>query len=165
MLLNNNNLHIKILSSPRLVKKFFLLFLDSVALLLSVYTSIALSLGDLFPSDVLSKSFALFLLIPLAGAIIFTKLGMYRAVVRYMNIKLLQSVAFGVMLLTIVFSFTVLLLNIEGVFLRSLRTSPWHLRLTVKFIIKACFRRPSGLSRESTTLKMDLTVSPAGRDL
>ncbi|NRP38928.1 hypothetical protein XMA121_001549 [Marinobacterium sp. xm-a-121] len=60
---------------------------------------------------------------------------------------------------------TKILENYTKTYLGSLRTSPWHLRLTVKFIIKACFRRPSGLSRESTTLKMDLTVSPAGRDL
>ena len=49
--------------------------------------------------------------------------------------------------------------------LGNLLTSPWYFRLTVKFIIKACIRWPSGLSREGTTQRMDLTVSPKGRGL
>ena len=76
MIKDKNKLHLKILNSSRFTKKLFLLFVDSVALLLSVYTSIALALGSLLPLNVLSEAFSLFLLIPCIGAIIFTKLGM-----------------------------------------------------------------------------------------
>ena len=89
------------LSLPRSSKRMVMVLADMVALLVALWSAFALRLSEWWPQDYLEEAWSLFLVTPLVGVAIFIKLGMYRAVVRYMNVKLLQSVAVGVFLLVL----------------------------------------------------------------
>lgn len=90
---------IKFLSLPRSAKRAVMVFADAGALVLALWSAFALRLSDWWPHAYLVEAWSLFIVAPVVGVLIFVKLGMYRAVVRYMNVKLLQSVALGVFLL------------------------------------------------------------------
>lgn len=90
---------IKFLSLPRSAKRAVMVFADAGALVLALWSAFALRLSDWWPHSYLVEAWSLFAVAPVVGVLIFVKLGMYRAVVRYMNVKLLQSVALGVFLL------------------------------------------------------------------
>jgi FlaA1/EpsC-like NDP-sugar epimerase len=72
---------------------------DILALILALWSAFALRYSDWWPHQQLASSWFLFGIVPLIGVITFAKFGLYRAVVRYMNVRLLQSVALGVMIL------------------------------------------------------------------
>ena len=94
-----NRWHNRFMLLPRNIKRLIMVTADSVALVLALWSAFALRLSDWWPQDYLADAWSLFIATPVIGIAIFVKLGLYRAVVRYMNVKLLQSVALGVFLL------------------------------------------------------------------
>ena len=91
--------HNAFLFLPRNAKRFIMVVADSIALVIALWSAFALRLSDWWPHTYLQDAWSLFVVTPIFGVFIFVKLGLYRAVVRYMNVKLLQSVALGVFLL------------------------------------------------------------------
>lgn len=98
----SSDFHKKFLNMPRSVKRIILIMVDSLALIFSLWSAFALRISEWWPASYLYDAWVMFIVTPIVGVLIFTKLGMYRAVLRYMNIKLLQSVAIGVFLLVLV---------------------------------------------------------------
>lgn len=92
---------LKFLSLPRSAKRVVMVLVDMLALVVALWSAFALRLSEWWPQSYLEEAWSLFLVTPLVGVAIFVKLGMYRAVVRYMNVKLLQAVAVGVFLLVL----------------------------------------------------------------
>lgn len=92
---------LKFLSLPRSAKRLVMVLVDIVALVVALWSAFALRLSEWWPQSYLEEAWSLFLVTPLVGVAIFVKLGMYRAVVRYMNVRLLQAVAVGVFLLVL----------------------------------------------------------------
>ena len=74
-------------------------FADIIALTISLLSAFVLRLSDFWPSSHLNDAAPLFAVVPVSGVLIFSRLGLYRAVVRFINIQLLASVALGVLLL------------------------------------------------------------------
>jgi len=97
--INISEWHDRFLSMSLSTKRFFLVLADMLALSVALWSAFALRLSDWWPSSFLSDAWALFIAAPVAGATIFIKLGLYRALVRYLNVKLFQTVAIGVLLL------------------------------------------------------------------
>lgn len=83
----------------RNAKRGILVFADIVALVFSLWSAFALRFSDWWPAKYLEPSWPLFIFIPLFGVVVFVKLGLYRAVIRYMSVKVLQSIALGVVLI------------------------------------------------------------------
>ena len=115
MHIKSSGLHQKFLNMSRPIKRAILVVADVLALGLALWSAIALRLSEWWPAPYLSDAWALFLLIPLFGVLIFMKLGMYRAVLRYMNVKLLQSVAIGVFLLVLVLYSSAVIFDIGSI--------------------------------------------------
>jgi FlaA1/EpsC-like NDP-sugar epimerase len=98
-LMNTNEWHARFLSMPRSTKRVVMVLADMAALSVALWSAFALRLSDWWPSSYLADAWTLFIATPVVGVAIFIKLGLYRAVVRYMNVKLFQTVAIGVLLL------------------------------------------------------------------
>lgn len=79
---------------PRKVKIFFMLLCDVVLLPLSLWSAVALRLGTWNPD--ISAFWWVFFIIPFVTVPVFIRFGFYRAVVRYMDDKIVYTVIYGV---------------------------------------------------------------------
>ena len=68
---------------------------DAALLVFSLWAAYALRFSQWWPSDWLLEARFLFALMPLIGVFVFTRLGLYRAVIRYVNFQLLAAIATG----------------------------------------------------------------------
>ena len=90
--------HLLFMRLSRNIKRAILVFADIVALLFSLWSAFALRFSEWWPTQYIEPSWPLFIFVPLFGVAVFIKLGLYRAVIRFMNVKVLQSIALGVTL-------------------------------------------------------------------
>lgn len=90
--------HFLFMRLSRNAKRAILVCADITALLFSLWSAFALRFSEWWPTEYIEPSWPLFIFTPLFGVAVFIKLGLYRAVIRFMNIKVLQSIALGVML-------------------------------------------------------------------
>ncbi|MEN0057463.1 MAG: nucleoside-diphosphate sugar epimerase/dehydratase [Bdellovibrio sp.] len=81
---------------PRRVKILIMLLCDMTLLPLALWSSVALRLGTWNPP--ISSFWLLFSLLPFITVPIFIKLGLYRAVIRYLDDKIIYTVVYGVTL-------------------------------------------------------------------
>ena len=105
--------HLKLMSLQRSKKRLLMLSADFVALPLALWSAYALRFSELWPEEYLYPAGWLFVLLPLVGILIFIKLGLYRAVVRYMGAQAIWTVAFGVMILSLMLWASAYVLRIE----------------------------------------------------
>ncbi len=85
----------------RSYKRIIMLCADLIALPLALWSGYALRLSELWPERYLYSAWWLFLVIPAVGVFIFIRLGLYRAVVRFMGAQAIWAVVKGVMLLAV----------------------------------------------------------------
>ena len=90
-----------LLALPRDRKRWLMVAADLVMLPLALWSAYMLRLAEPFPA-MMQAGWPLFLLAPLAGVLIFARLGLYRAVVRYMGARAIWTVSLGVLLLAAV---------------------------------------------------------------
>ena len=88
--------HNWLLSLGRNSKKAIMVIADFIALPIALWSAYALRLADWWPEPYLQEAWVLFILLPIFGALIFMKLGLYRAVVRFMGAQAIFSVCKGV---------------------------------------------------------------------
>lgn len=98
----SKKLALKMTSISRGKKRFIMVLADLVALPLALWSGFALRLSELWPQEYLLVSWPLFLMLPIVGVLIFMRLGLYRAVVRFMGPQAIWAVAKGVFLLALV---------------------------------------------------------------
>ena len=108
--MNRSLLHRYVISLSRIQKQAVMLAFDIFALTLALWSGYALRLAEWWPSSYIENGLSLFIITPIVGIIIFIKLGLYRAVVRFISGQAIMSVVKGVLLLTLcLYSFSVLL--------------------------------------------------------
>lgn len=100
-----------LLQLPRAYKVLGILFADLLALPFAVYSAHVLRFADLWPLPYLTDNVWMFVWVMLFGPIIFTWLGLYRAVVRYMGWHALSTVFLGSLLLSLSFYVVATLLD------------------------------------------------------
>lgn len=93
--------HYRFLSLGRNRKKAIMVLSDLIALPLALWSGYALRLAELWPQSYIEEAWSLFVLTPLLGVIIFMRLGLYRAVVRFMGAQAIFSVCKGVLALAV----------------------------------------------------------------
>ena len=108
-----SNLHHKLMSLRRSHKRLLMVFADLISLPLALWSAYALRFADLWPERFLYPAAWLFVLLPIAGILIFIKIGLYRAVVRYMGSQAIWTVAFGVMILSLLLWAAAFVLQIQ----------------------------------------------------
>lgn len=97
----SKDLGIKIVTTSRSNKRFIMVLTDLAALPLALWSGYVLRLSEWWPERYLLVSWWLFLLVPAVGIYIFMRLGLYRAVVRFMGAQAIWAVFKGVMLLAL----------------------------------------------------------------
>ncbi len=103
----------KIVQLPRKLKILIVLLCDVVLLPLAFWSAIAMRLGTLNPD--VSNFKMLFLLLVLFTIPIFIQIGLYRAVIRYMDDKIIYTILLGVSLSVLLLAASVTLGRFEGV--------------------------------------------------
>jgi len=73
-----------------------MVIIDVISVILALWSSYALRLSDIWPEEFLLNALPLFILIPVASILIFIKMGLYRALLRYMGLHLLYMVFISV---------------------------------------------------------------------
>jgi len=85
----------------RLYKRLLMVLADLFALSLALWSGYALRLADWWPERYLQTAWWLFVAVPIVGVYIFMRLGLYRAVVRFMGAQAIWAVVKGVLLLSL----------------------------------------------------------------
>lgn len=101
------------LSLSRFQKRLIMIFADVVMLLFSLWASFSMRLGQFYLPDK-SESW-LFIIAPLIALPIFIKLGLYRAIVRYIGFRALWTIIKAVTLYAIIWSAVIFYVGFEGV--------------------------------------------------
>lgn len=89
-----------------------MVFADFVALPLALWSAFALRFSDPWPSTFIEPALWMFGAVPFVGVFIFARMGLYRAVVRYMGSKALWVVVKGVLLLSLLLFSSAFILRI-----------------------------------------------------
>lgn len=106
----------KVLELPRNTKRLIVLGADLAILPIALWISMSLRLGEFFvPGGFREDVVYFFLLVPVIGIPIFIKLGLYRAIIRYVGIVAMWTVIKGVTLYSLAFSMVIFLSGIPGI--------------------------------------------------
>jgi len=123
-----------LLVRSRFEKRIIQTFVDSILLIASIWISFSLRLGDVYPmfephawlpsSTYLSDQYEfpfgltdmawLMLATPLIGIPIFTRMGLYRAIIRYLSHRAILTVIKAVLLYAVVWGFIAFFLKVQG---------------------------------------------------
>jgi FlaA1/EpsC-like NDP-sugar epimerase len=98
---NNSNAINSFLESPRTIKRIISLGYDSAVILLSAVLALDISLPNY--NYFALQSYNHYLVTLIVSLIIFAKVGFYRAILRYMGLKAVLTIALGIVLSTLVF--------------------------------------------------------------
>ena len=103
----------KAVTMQRIYKRLTMVLADLLVLPLALWSAYVLRLSDWWPQHHLDAAWWLFLAVPLVGVFIFMRLGLYRAVVRFMGAQAIWAVVKGVLLLSLFLWVAAFLFNIS----------------------------------------------------
>ena len=86
-----------------------MLIVDELVLLFAIWFSFALRLGELWPIEYMQANWWIFVLIPAIAIPIFIKLGLYRAVLQYMGIKVFTSSFLAITITSLIVGFVMMM--------------------------------------------------------
>jgi len=95
-------LHSRVIALSRPQKRLIMMLLDASLVMLCLWAALALRLGVWWPSANMSAVWWLFLLLPVIGLVIFSRLGLYRTMLRSMGHEGFVAIAYGVVILALV---------------------------------------------------------------
>lgn len=94
-------IHLRLMLLGRNTKKAIMVLADLMMLPLALWSAFALRLSEWWPEKYLVESMPLMAIVPVFGVLIFMRLGLYRAIVRFMGAQAILSVVKGVVLLAV----------------------------------------------------------------
>lgn len=97
----------------RAYKRAIMVVADVIALPLALWSAYALRLSQWWPEYYLSSALLLFIITPVVGVCIFIRLGLYRAVVRFMGTQAIWAVVKGAFLLALLLWAAAFVLQIQ----------------------------------------------------
>ncbi len=86
-----------------------MLIVDVLVLLFAVWFSFSLRLGEPWPIEYMQANWWIFVLIPAIAIPLFIKLGLYRAVLQYMGIKVFTSSFFAITITSLIVGFVMMI--------------------------------------------------------
>ena len=119
----------KLSELSRNTKRMLLVFMDIIALPVALWLGFSLRLGELWP-DRMTNVWWLFIAVPVVSVPIFIRMGLYRAVLRYVGSTALITIAKAVSIVTLILLALVVMLQAHGV-PRSVFFSFWLISLAV----------------------------------
>ncbi len=109
----NSSLAYQFFSIKRRYKRVIFVLVDLIALTLALWSGFALRLTDWWPHEFLFASKWLFLTTPLVGVFVFARLGLYRAVLRFIGSQAIWTILKGIFFLTVYIYLFAFLTGIE----------------------------------------------------
>lgn len=106
--------HLRIATLNRYYKRLLMVVADFVVLPIALWSAFALRFAEWWPEVYLVNFWWLFIITPLVGVFIFMRLGLYRAVIRFMGVQALMAVVKGVLLLTLLMWAGLYIYGMEG---------------------------------------------------
>ncbi len=114
----------KLTESSRNTKRALLVAIDFVALPVALWAGYALRLGEWWPAGYIDKAWWLFIAAPLVAVPIFIRMGLYRAVLRYVGGTALITIVKAVSIITLILLALMVMSQTQGV-PRSVFVSFW----------------------------------------
>ncbi|WP_348703304.1 nucleoside-diphosphate sugar epimerase/dehydratase [uncultured Neptuniibacter sp.] len=105
--------HYRIMALGRNSKKTIMVLADLIALPLALWSGFALRLAEWWPAEFIQPAWPLFIMLPIVGLLVFMRLGLYRAVVRFMGAQAIFSVIKGVVILAAFLWVAAIVLNVQ----------------------------------------------------
>ena len=102
-----------ILKTPRLWKRVFLIIFDVTALMVAIWASYALRLADWTPA-ITQDRVVLAILAPVVAIPVFIRMGLYRAVIRYLTEAAIWTIIKAMVISTMVWVLLIFLLEMVG---------------------------------------------------
>lgn len=110
---SSRSLHYRILSLGRNYKKALMVLADFIALPVALWSGYSLRLSQWWPAEYMIEAWWLFIATPVVGLLVFMKLGLYRAVVRFMGAQAILAVFKGVVVLAVLMWASAYFFNID----------------------------------------------------
>lgn len=110
----NETIHRRLTGLSRAHKRFIMVIADMFALPLALWSAFALRLADWWPWETMAPFWWMFMALPLVGVFIFARLGLYRAIVRFMGTQAITAVVSGVAALALILLALAYLAQIQG---------------------------------------------------
>ena len=82
---------VRLQNLQRKKKQYIMLFIDFCTIIFALYFAFALRIGEFWPSEYIFQSYWIFLLVPIVTVPLYIKLGLYRAVLQYMGLKVVSA--------------------------------------------------------------------------
>lgn len=114
----------KLTESSRNTKRALLVAIDFVALPVALWAGYALRLGEWWPAGYIDKAWWLFIAAPVIAVPIFIRMGLYRAVLRYVGGTALMTIVKAVSIITLILLALMVMSQTQGV-PRSVFVSFW----------------------------------------
>lgn len=102
-----------IVKTPRLWKRVFLIIFDVIALMVAIWASYALRLADWTPT-ITEGRIVLAILAPVVAIPVFIRMGLYRAVIRYLTEAAIWTIIKAMVISTMVWVLLIFLLEMVG---------------------------------------------------
>jgi FlaA1/EpsC-like NDP-sugar epimerase len=110
---SSRSMHYRILSLGRNYKKALMVLADFIALPVALWSGYSLRLSQWWPAEYMIEAWWLFIATPVVGLLVFVKLGLYRAVVRFMGTQAIFAVFKGVVLLAVLMWASAFIFDVE----------------------------------------------------
>lgn len=114
----------------RNTKRLLLVIMDVIALPASLWLGFALRLGEWWPETYISNGWWLFIAAPVVAVPVFIRMGLYRAILRYVGSQALITIAKAISIVTLILLALVVMLETRGL-PRSVFFSFWLISLLV----------------------------------
>jgi len=82
---------VRLQNLQRKKKQYIMLLIDFCTIIFALYFAFALRIGEFWPSEYIFQSYWIFLLVPVVTIPLYIKLGLYRAVLQYMGLKVVSA--------------------------------------------------------------------------
>ncbi len=105
----------KIVNCSRNTRRILFILIDFIALPLALWAGYALRLGTWWPVGYVDKAWWLFIAAPVVAVPIFIRMGLYRAVLRYVGSTALITIAMAVSLTTLILLALMVMSQTQGV--------------------------------------------------
>ncbi len=128
-----------LINLPRRYKQFLMLVADCFLLVIAIWLSFALRLGQPWPQELLQDNWWIFISVPIISIPLFIKLGLYRSVLQHMGTKVIITSFQAITITSLVIGFLMMLFR-EADTPRSVILIFWFISTTTVIISRFMFK-------------------------
>jgi UDP-N-acetylglucosamine 4,6-dehydratase len=128
-----------LINLPRRYKQLLMLIADCFFLILAIWLSFSLRLGDPWPQDFLLQNWWMFFSVPIIAIPLFIKLGLYRSVLQHMGSKVIITSFQAITITSLIVGFLIMLFRVAET-PRSVILIFWFISTTIVIVSRFIFK-------------------------